>query len=245
MNIKGLELPLHPIIDKEQDALLIGALVCHRHIEKSAIVRERFRALQVLEENLASVQMRNHGTLVGNLCAAEPWTDAPCLMAAADARLLLVSQSGSRTLAVDDFVLGAARTSRHDNEIVVHLAMPLPGGREGLGHSRMTPRRGLSRPFACASARVSLGQAGEIMSARIFIGAMDERPQRMSRLEARLAGLPPDAVPVDDIDQMVESDAICIADDRCSLTYKKQIAGALVRRALNDAVSDAVSRGGA
>src|SRR5438876_7925911 len=92
VNIKGIGEPLEPALDHPNGQLTIGALVRHREIETCSLVAEHFPALRALEERLASVQIRNHGTLAGNLCAAEPWTDPPCLLAALDARLAVVSK---------------------------------------------------------------------------------------------------------------------------------------------------------
>jgi CO/xanthine dehydrogenase FAD-binding subunit len=101
VNIKRIgEMPL-PTFDSTDGHLTISALVRHREIETSPIIAEHFPALCALEERLGSVQIRNHGTLAGNLCAAEPWTDPPCLLAALDARLTVVSKRGQRQVCTE------------------------------------------------------------------------------------------------------------------------------------------------
>src|SRR5262249_53700305 len=84
VNIKGIDgsgLPL-PAVDAANDRLTIGALVCHREVETSPLVAKHVPALRALEEKLASVQIRNHGTLAANLSAADPWSHPPCLLPA-------------------------------------------------------------------------------------------------------------------------------------------------------------------
>ena len=237
MNIKALGLPSDP--EMSPDELAIGALVCHRRVEGDAAVGARLPALQELERNAASVQIRNHGTLVGNLCAAEPWTDLPCLMAALGARLRLASARQRREVAADDWILAPATTRRRPDEMVLAIGIPLPKDAEGFGYSRLTLRQGLAPPVACAAARLALARNGAIASARVFLGAVGPRPQRLASIEAMLTGEVPSAISPADIDNAVSRDVECLADQRCSSGYKKQVAGVLVRRAVADAVADA------
>ena len=240
LNIKRIGTPADPLF--ERDVLTLGALVCHRRVEDDARLGARLPALQALEKSSASVQIRNHGTLVGNLCAAEPWTDLPCLMAAVGARLGIASAKHRRAVAAEDWAVGVGATQRRPNELVERLEIPLPTGAEGFGHARLTLRQGLAPPVACAAARVGLAADGQVAAARIFVGAIGPRPQRMARVEEMLAGGLASAVAARDIDAAVARDLETLTDTRCSTAYKKQVAGVLVRRAVADAVADARAR---
>src|SRR4029453_5560842 len=103
------------------DHLQIGALVRHREIESSPLVAEHVPALRALEQKLASVQIPNPGTLGGSLCAAEPWSDPPCLLAALDARLLLVAQRGERQVSAADWIVGVGATLRQPDELLLRI----------------------------------------------------------------------------------------------------------------------------
>ena len=240
LNIKGIGTPPAPVLDGE--VLTIGALVCHRRVETDDVVGERLPALRELERDSASLQIRNCGTLIGNLCAAEPWTDFPCLMAAVGARLGLTNAKGSREIAVEDWVTGSAAAGRRPEELVVRLEIALPKAGEGIGHARLTLRQGLAPPVACAAARVSLSDTGHVASARIFVGAIGPRPQRMPGVEAMILGAAVASATPQDINATVSRDVETLADSRCSTAYKKQIAGVLVRRAIADALADAKRR---
>jgi aerobic carbon-monoxide dehydrogenase medium subunit len=236
LNIKGIGTPADPV--SSETVLTIGALVRHRRVEGDAVVAERLPALRELERNSAAVQIRNCGTLVGNLCAAEPWTDFPCLMAALGARLGLASAKEKREIAADDWVVGPAATRRRPDEMVARVEIPLPLAAEGFGHSRLALRQGLAPPIACAAARVSLAKSGQLAGARIFVGAVGPRPQRMARVEEMFLA----AATAKDIDTAVARDIETLADPRCGTAYKKDIAGVLVRRAVADAIADAKRR---
>src|SRR5262249_55409587 len=190
VNIKGIDgsgLPL-PAVDAANDRLTIGALVCHREVETSPLVAKHVPALRALEEKLASVQIRNHGTLAGNLCAAEPWSDPPCLLAALDASLTIVSKRGRRQLAAADWIRGVGETQCEPDELLLQIDIPLPRGRAGVGYVGLAPRQGLARPLACAAAQVALSERGEVTAARVFVGAVGPRPERMNEVEAMMTG---------------------------------------------------------
>jgi carbon-monoxide dehydrogenase medium subunit len=242
VNIKGIGGAAVPILDAASNQLTIGALVRHREIETSALVAEHFPALAALEQSLASIQIRNHGTLAGNLCAAEPWSDPPCLLAALDARLLVVTQRDRRQVSAADWILGAGATLRRPDELLLRIDLPLPRGRVGVGHGRVAARQGLARPLACAAAQIGLAEDGSITAARVFVGAVGPRPQRMSDLETMLAGCRLDGKLSSEIEHAVAGAVEQLPDERCGAPYKAQVAGVLVRRAISDAVANATTR---
>jgi carbon-monoxide dehydrogenase medium subunit len=239
LNIKGIGGSQSPVLDAANDQVTIGALVCHREIETSPLVDEHFPALGALEERLASVQVRNHGTLVGNLCAAEPWSDPPCLLAALDARLTVVTTRGERQVSAADWIRGIEDTLRQPDELVIRIDLPLPRSRAGVGHARLAARAGLARPLACAAAQVALFENGCIAAVRLFVGAVGPRPQRMGEVEAMLVGHPLDRELSEEIERTVVRSAVYLPDERCGAPYKRYVAGVMARRAVVDAVENA------
>jgi carbon-monoxide dehydrogenase medium subunit len=238
MSIKAIGQPGDPEIDANGRCLSIGALVRHREIETSPLVAEHFPALRRLEERLASMQIRNHGTLVGNLCAAEPWSDPPCLLAALDTRLQVVSTRGQREVSAAEWIRGAGTTARAPDELVLRIELPLPEAAEGIGYTRVAARQGLARPLACAAARIALAPDRTVAAARVFVGALGPRPQRMSDCEAMLLGRRLDQALSAEIEQTVTRSVELAPDERCSATYKTQVGGVLVRRAIASAVEE-------
>jgi len=245
VNIKGIaeiSSPT-PALDAARGQLTIAALVRHREIETSALVAEHFPALRALEQGLASVQIRNHGTLVGNLCAAEPWSDPPCLLAAHDARLTVVSLRGQRQVSAADWIRGDGDTLRQPDELLLRIDLPLPHGGVGLGRARLAARQGLARPLVCAAAHVTLSASGNVEAARVFVGAVGPRPQRMRNVEAMLAGHRLSGELSAEIENVVSRGMEYLPDERCSASYKTEVAGVLVRRAITDAIENAEARG--
>jgi carbon-monoxide dehydrogenase medium subunit len=241
VNIKGIHEVTVPALDATGQSLVIGALVRHREIETSRVVAEHFPALHTLEQTLASVQIRNHGTLVGNLCAAEPWSDPPCLLAALDATLVVVKARGERRAAAADWISGAGETLRQPDELVLRVELALPRGRAGASQHRVAARQGLARPLACAAARVTLAHDGAVATARVFVGAVGPRPQRMRDAEAIIEGRRMDGGLAAEIEAAVARAVEHLPDERCGRDYKAQVAGVLVRRALADAAASAAN----
>ena len=242
VNIKGIGGSLIPVLDAANDQLTIGALVRHREIETSPLVAEHFPALRALEERLASVQIRNHGTLVGNLCAAEPWSDPPCLLAALDARLIIVANRGKHKVSVADWIRGVEQTLRQPDEVLLRIDLPLPRGCRGIGHTRLAARQGLARPLACAAAHVEVSENGNVATARVFVGAVGPRPQRMGEVETMLVGASLGEELFREVQHAVTRSIEYLPDERCGESYKRDVAGVLARRAIAEAVDDARTR---
>lgn len=242
VNIKGLKDAPSPRPEVTHDTLMIGALVRHRDIETSASVAEHFPALEALERGLASIQIRNYGTLAGNLCAAEPWSDPPCLLAALDARLLVAAQHGRREVAAGDWIVGDGVTQQQPDEILLRIDISLLGDGEGIGYRRLAARQGLARPLACAAARIALDHNGTVAAARLFVGAVGARPQRMVQAETMLTGCHLTAELNAAIEASVSREVEQLPDERCGAPYKVQVAGVLARRAVADAVTAAKCR---
>jgi carbon-monoxide dehydrogenase medium subunit len=218
--------------------LEFGALVRHREIETSPLVRERLPVFTRLIESIASVQVRNFATLGGNLCAAEPFSDPPYLLVALDAFVELHGTSGSRRVAVAEFITGPGRTSKAHGELVTRVTIPLLRPREGVAYARVAGREALAPPLIAAAAKVTLSPDGTIGESRLVLGAAGGTPQRMARAEAAVRGCRPtnsfDAIAAD-----VSAAADILDDDRCTAAYKRQVAGILLRRALRQASRDA------
>ena len=89
----------------EEESLKIGALVTHSSIVNSTIIQEKFDLLIEASLAVGSVQTRNKGTVVGNICNASPSADTPPVLIALDSRLKLISTIGERIVKIKDFFI--------------------------------------------------------------------------------------------------------------------------------------------
>jgi carbon-monoxide dehydrogenase medium subunit len=114
-------------ISRDGDGLRIGAMVTY-----SQLMREE--TLPILAEvaaMIADVQVRNRGTLGGNICLNDPTNHFPPLVAALDARMHVRGRDGNRELRADEFFLGVYFTAVAEGELLTHVTFPADGARHG------------------------------------------------------------------------------------------------------------------
>ena len=112
--------------------MIIGALVTHRELETSALVKEKFPVLCEAEREVANIRVRNMGTVGGNLASGEPLTDLSQIFIALDGKVKIAGPNGQRTIAVEELFLDFYTTSLAEDEIITQVVLPpLPAA---LGH---------------------------------------------------------------------------------------------------------------
>ena len=120
IDIKRLK-DLNYITFDAKDGLKMGATTTHRTIEKSALVKEKYPVLVEMEEKLASIQVRNWGTIGGNLAHADAAGDpAPVLMAMGGS-VKVASASGERVIPLDEFYTDLFETAMNHDEMIVEV----------------------------------------------------------------------------------------------------------------------------
>jgi carbon-monoxide dehydrogenase medium subunit len=145
--------------------LRLGAAVTHADIIASDTVRDALPYLVEVETRVANPRVRAQGSLVGNLCFAEPKSDVLTALIALRASITVSSGSGSRQESVESFVVGPYDTTLLDGEIVTGVTVPLEVGAGGV-YIKFQPRE---RPTAAVAifgdgsrVRTVVGAAGEV-----------------------------------------------------------------------------------
>ena len=218
-------------------ALRIGALATHRAIERSPLVREQLPELAALEANVANVRVRSAGTLGGNLCFAEPHSDPATLLVALGATLTLVSADGERTVPADGFFTGLMSTARRPDEILTDIRVPIPGPATGVAYERFKVHE---RPSASVAAVVRLA-GGTVAEARVVVGSVGERPERVPAAEALLVGRAPSAGLAAEAAAEVRRQIEPTLDAFESTDYKRQLAAVLAEAAIVRAAGTAAN----
>lgn len=215
--------------------LEIGARCTHRTIAQDEIIQKHLPALSGLCANVANVRVRNAGTIGGNLCFGEPHADPPTLLAALDARLLLIGSAGERVVSADDFITDEFETVRRADELLTRIHIAIPNG--PVVYRRF--RHGERPSVNVAVVWTIEVNSRTIAHARIRVGALGPRPQSLERVEMIL-----NDAPVAEAPRLIETvlpealDALDVTDDRHGgADYKRHLAGVLLRRNIADAVS--------
>jgi len=137
--------------------LIVGAMCTYSDLVSSAEVAAARPILAVVAAQIADVQVRNRGTLGGNLCLSDPTNHFPPLMAAIGATMTVVGGGGERVVAADEFFLGVYMTAVAPDELLTKVTIP-PAAGTGDGFAAVT----IGRDGTCivnAAATVSDGQA--------------------------------------------------------------------------------------
>lgn len=213
------------------DGLRIGAMVTHESIAESPIIREKFGLLATACGEVGTPQVRNMGTIGGNICMAGPSQDTPPALLALDARLRLVGPSGERTVPIDEFFIAPFETILGQAEILTEIQIPsLPAASAGC-YQWITKMSTVDETLVGVAVVMTAGSADGICK-DIKIGLCSVAPTsiRARRAEELLRGSKIE-------DKLVEQVAQVAADEtapRSRADYRRKMTGILVKRAINE-----------
>jgi aerobic carbon-monoxide dehydrogenase medium subunit len=157
--------------EERADAIVIGGCVTHADIEDGRVPDVTRGALPGVARGIAYRAVRNRGTIGGSLTHADPSADWLSLLAALGAKVVLRSAAGERTIAVEDYVLGALEADIRAGEILVAVKVPKLGRGARWGYYKSCRKTG---EFAHAIGAILVDPAAA--SARVVIGAIDTAP---------------------------------------------------------------------
>jgi carbon-monoxide dehydrogenase medium subunit len=238
VNIKKIP-ELKGIQFKTGEGLIIGALVTHRELETSTLVREKFPVLCEAEREVANIRVRNMGTVGGNLASGEPLTDLSQILIALDARLKIIGAAGERAILVEDLFLDFYTTSLAEDEIITQVMLPPLPAKSGIEYIRFSSSSVVDKPCAGVAARLSL-DGESIQFARIVLGCVGPTPVRARKAEALVTGKKLTAELIAQAAGSASQECSPTSDLRGSERYKRAIIGTLVKRALGAAYEKAL-----
>jgi aerobic carbon-monoxide dehydrogenase medium subunit len=222
----------------ENGALVIGATVTHRELERSALVAERLPELAAMERRVANLRVRNVGTLGGNLCFSDPHSDPATFLLALDAEVECRSgQSGSRRLPLCDFVVGPYQTALGPGELLAAVRVPVPAPGTRIVHEKLSFHE---RPAATVTVAVRR-EGSTVADVRVAVGSVGPLPVRARDAERVLAGA--DSRPGKALREAAELAAAAAApveDANGSADYKANLVRVLVERCFARAVQGGV-----
>lgn len=220
-------------IDVREGEVVIGAMTRQREIEFSAEIKEH---LPLMHESLQFVghrQTRNRGTIGGSLCHLDPAAELPCVSAAYDAIVEVVSDAGARAVPFAEFPLGYLTPSIEPGEMVRAIRFPIWPKETGSAFIEFARRHG---DFAIVSvaALMLLDGSGRMKRISLALGGVGSGPVRMHDVEAGLAG---EALTIEAIKSAADAcGEIEIDDDPYAPAhYRKHLCRTLVARALEAA----------
>jgi CO/xanthine dehydrogenase FAD-binding subunit len=212
----------------------IGALTRYHQLERDARTTAEYPLLAEALPHIAHPQIRNRGTIGGNLCHADPASELPALAVALQARLRARSASGERWVAASDFFLGSLATDLGHDELLVEIELPSPKQHTGSCFQEIARRRG---DFAIVgvAAMVTLADDDTCCAVRVTLCGVGEAPVDASAQAAALVGQevtgPRIAEVAQDIARIIEP----AGSVHATADYQRHVAGVLTERVLTTA----------
>ncbi len=220
-----------------QGNLLIGGCATHRAVEASPLVREGWPLLAETLQKVAAPQIRNLGTLGGDLCHSDYGADPPASLLVLEARLRLASPDGERWLPLDQFILELYGTALASDEILTQIQVPAVP--EGAGTIYMKYCLRAMDPAIVGVAVLLVMKDGLCREVRIGLNGAAPVAFRARRSEEALEGNPLDEAHVGEAARLAQEQAEPMDDSHASAEYRGRMVGVFVKRALRAAAERA------
>ncbi len=221
---------LDRIYEDDKHLIHLGPMVTHNDCVRSQILRQKALPLVLACWQVGSPQIRNRGTVAGNLITASPANDTISPLMALDASLVLLSQSGTRTVQLQEFYTGVRKTVMRPDEMLVDIVFPAMKPSERGIYIKSALRK--AQAISVVNATVILDiQEQVITKARITLGAVAPVIIHATSAEEYLTGKSLTADVILKASELTSEEASPINDIRGSATYRAYIVGILAKQA--------------
>jgi carbon-monoxide dehydrogenase medium subunit len=213
----------------------IGAGVTYAELEQSDELNASHPVVCRVASRTVDRQVRNRGTLGGNVCFADPASNFPPLMVALDATMNVVGPSGERQVAAGDFFVGAHRTTLEQGELLRSLTLPALDG-AGVGYRSLLIAE---ESWALARAAAFVRSNGTIDDIRVVLGCVAGTPVRATSMEDRLRGQEPTREAIANAASAAGEGLEPPSDTHASGDYRRDMACVMAKRAVLEATGGA------
>ncbi len=224
-------------ISVENGTLRIGALTTHAEIADSHDVKDAAGILWEAAYGIGDPQVRNRGTIGGNVAHADPATDLPTVLTVMGARFVIQGQKGmlgggSRAVSADEFFLGPYETALGENEILTSIEMPVLAANQHAEYAKMAHP---ATSFAVVGAGVVVTVDDSICTAaRVAVGGFVPKPTRGPSVEQALVGKELTAENIAAATDLIENDlgSDAFGDIFASAEYRQAMAAIELKHAI-------------
>lgn len=223
-------------IEESGNSIVIKPLTTHGEILRSTIVEKHALLLKAAVAGIGSPQIRNRGTIAGNIMNAAACADTVPPLIALGATIRLHSSKGEREMELSEFFVKPYVTIARPDEVLVEVRFPKLPGNARSSFIKLGRRNALSIARLSVAAVLAKSEAGVITDARLVPGAALPKWQRVAEAEAVLIGQKPSRALYVEAGKRVSEVMISFTGRRWSTEYKEPVIGVLVRRALEACV---------
>jgi len=220
-------------IHDEKEGMKIGALVTLGEIEHSKMIQDKFRVLWDAAQVMASPQIRNLGTIGGNLCSAAPSADTAPPLIVLDASVEIISSKGKRKVLVENFFKGPGESVLKSGEILTQILIPRPLEKSSGAYLKLMRRAAMDLAQVGIAACLSFDSEKRICrGARIALGAVGLTPIRALKAEQILLDREVNERVGKEAGKIAAQEANPRSSLRASKEYRREMIEVLTKRAV-------------
>ncbi len=232
-NIPGLS-----YIRESDGYLRLGALTREVELEDSELLRSNYPIFADVTKLIADPQVRNCGTIGGNLAHGDAANDHPAVMLAMNAEVVSQGPNGEKVTHITDFFHGFYMTALEEDEILTEIRIPIPAAGTGSAYTKLERKVG-DYATAGVAIQLTLDASGTCTYMGIGLTNVGVKPIKVTRAEELLTGTNLSQELINQAAQMASEDCSPSADLRGSEEYKRAMVKVLVRRMIKLAMERA------
>lgn len=221
---------------KEEGAIVkIGGLTREAEIEHSDLLKKYFPIFGDVTKLIADPQVRNMGTIGGNLAHGDAANDHPAAMIALNATVIATGADGERAIPIDEFFFGFYQTALQHGDILTAIHIPVPPKGTGNAYHKLERKVG-DYATAGAAVQITVDANGVCTAVGIGLTNVNPTPLRAARSEKALLGKVVDDASIAQAAQLASEDCSPSSDLRGSEEYKRAMVAVLVKRMIHKAM---------
>lgn len=215
--------------------LKIGAITTHRAIEKSSVIKEHFPVLVDMEENLASIQTRNWGTIGGNIAHGDPAGCPAPVLIALNAAVKIANKERERSMPVEELTLDYFETALEEDELLLEIQVPVMPLKTAAVYEKFNIIKN-DMGIVSVAASITLDDDGvNCKNARLALGGAASTPVRAKETEKMLVGEKLDDDLLRQVGEKASEEAEPVDDIHATEAYRRHLVKALTKKMVEKA----------
>lgn len=224
-------------IKENEKFLSVGSLNTHSTIEKSSLIKKRAHILGDSASQIGTVQIRNMGTIGGNLANASPAADTATPLLALGASLELMGTSGKRVVPIETFFIHVNKTLLQSNELLTEIQIPYSSPNTGAAFMKIGRRATHDLSIVNVATTVTIAE-DVCKNVCIALGSVAPTPIRAKKAEAFLKEKTLEKATIKKAAEIALEEIQPISDVRASAYYRKEVSKVLVRMTIQKAIDE-------
>ncbi len=217
------------------DSIEVGAAVTHNSLATNSIIINNLPLLSIAASMVGSQQIRNRGTIGGNIVNASPCADTAPALLIYDAELILISKGAKRSVKLADFITMPYMTVIQPNELLHSITCKTKPDKNGISYIKLGRRQAVNISRMTLAVSLAKDKENIIKSAQISAGSVFPVPSRINEIERILRGQSGSPKLFEEVSNLAADLMIKDSGYRWSTPYKKPVLIGLMQRALDEA----------